>query len=87
MYRILDVDGGGEAQDTRECDAETEEARFGRSAMTEHVFMIAGLVFIAAETGFVGYLAYRVYRKSEQIEGITDAAFLEARRVLSQYRP
>ena len=55
--------------------------------MTEHAFMIAGLVFIAAETGFVGYLAYRVYRKSEQIEGITAAAFLEARRVLSQYRP
>ena len=55
--------------------------------MTEHAFMIAGLVFIAAETGFVGYLAYRVCRKSEQIEGITAAAFLEARRVLSQYRP
>ena len=55
--------------------------------MSEHAFMLACLAFIAAQVTFVGYLAYRVYRKSEQIEGITAAAFLEARRVLNQYRP
>ena len=55
--------------------------------MTEHAFMIAGLIFIAAETAFVGYLAYRVHRKSDQIEGITAAVYLQARRVLEQYRP
>ena len=55
--------------------------------MTEHAFMIAGLIIIAAETAFVGYLAYRVYRKSDQIEGITAAVYLQARRVLEQYRP
>ena len=55
--------------------------------MTEHAFMIACLAFTAATTVFVGYLAYRVYRKSEQIEGITAAIYLQARRVLEQYRP
>ena len=55
--------------------------------MTEHVFMIAGLIFIAAQTAFVGYLVYRVRRKSDQIEGITAAIYLQARRVLEQYRP
>lgn len=55
--------------------------------MTEHVFMIAGLIFIAALTAFVGYLVYRVHRKSDQIEGIIAAVYLQARRVLEQYRP
>jgi flagellar biogenesis protein FliO len=55
--------------------------------MTEHVFMIAGLIFIACLTAFVGYLVYRVHRKSEQIEGITAAIYLQARRMLEQYRP
>jgi hypothetical protein len=87
VYPILDIDGGGGAQDTRERDAETAEAQLGRSAMTDYAIMIAGLIIIAAETAFVGYLAYRVYRKSDQIEGITAAVYLQARRVLEQYRP
>ena len=49
--------------------------------------MVGCLVFIAALTGFVGYLAYRVHPKSDQIEGITAAIYLQARRVLEQYRP
>ena len=48
--------------------------------------MIAGLIFIAAETSFVGYLAYLAWRKSQQIEGITAAVYLQARRFLEQYR-
>ena len=55
--------------------------------MTEQVVMIALLVFVAAQVAFVGYLAYRAHKTSQQIEGITAAAFLEARRVLNQYRP
>lgn len=55
--------------------------------MTEHMFMVAMLVFVAI-LGVVGlYIGYRVHRMSQQIEGITAATFLEARRVLSQYRP
>lgn len=55
--------------------------------MTEHVLMIAILVFVVAQVSFVGYLAWRAFKLSQQIEGITAATFLEARRVLSQYRP
>jgi len=87
LYRILGIDGGGGAQDTRERDAEAAEARLGRSAMTEHVVIISFVVFIAALTAFLGYLAYRIHRKSEKIEGITAAIYLQARRMLEQYRP
>lgn len=55
--------------------------------MTEHVVMIVILVFVAAQVSFVGYLAWRAFRLSQQIEGITAATFLEARRVLTQHRP
>ena len=55
--------------------------------MTEHAFMIGALIFIAATTLFVGYLVYRVHRKSDQIEGIIAAVYLQARRELEQYRP
>jgi flagellar biogenesis protein FliO len=87
MSATLDIDGGRGAQDTRERNAETAQARLGRSAVTEHVFMIGALIFIAATTLFVGYLVYRVHRKSDQIEGIIAAVYLQARRVLEQYRP
>lgn len=56
-------------------------------AMIEHPLMIAILVFVVAQVSFVGYLAWRAFRLSQQIEGITAATFLEARRVLSQHRP
>jgi flagellar biogenesis protein FliO len=55
--------------------------------VTEHAFMIGALTFIAALTAFVGYLVYRVHRKSDQIEGIIAAVYLQARRMLEQYRP
>lgn len=32
------------------------------------------------------YIGYRVYKKSEQIEGVTAAIYLEARKILSQIR-
>jgi hypothetical protein len=55
--------------------------------MSEHGLMIAILLFVVSQVSFVGYLAWRAFRMSQQIEGITAATFLEARRVLSQYRP
>ena len=55
--------------------------------MTEHAFMIGALVIIGLECAFVGFLAYRVYRKSDHLEGIIAATYLEARRALSQYKP
>jgi hypothetical protein len=55
--------------------------------MTEHGLMIAILVFVGTQVSFVGYLAWRAFRLSQQSEGLTAATYLEARRVLSQYRP
>ena len=83
----MDIDADHGAPDTYQRDAETAEARLGRSAVTEHIFLIGALIFIAAMTSFVGYLVYRVHRKSDQIEGVVAAVYLQARRVLEQYRP
>lgn len=48
------------------------------------------LALVAAEVlvlGLVlGSMAYRVYKKSEQIEGVTAAIYLEARKILAQIR-
>jgi hypothetical protein len=55
--------------------------------MSEHAFMIAALILIAFLCAFNGALVYRVYRKSDHLEGIIAATYLEARRALSQYRP
>ena len=54
---------------------------------SEHGLMIAILVFVVSQVSFVGYLAWRAFRLSQQIEGLTAATYLEARRALSQYRP
>ena len=54
--------------------------------MTEHVILGAMLVFCMIQVAFVGYLAYRAHRSSQQIEGLTAATFLEVRKVLSQSR-
>jgi hypothetical protein len=54
--------------------------------MSEHAFLAVVLAFVVLQVSFVGYLAYRAFRISQQIEGITAATFLEARRVLSQAR-
>ena len=55
--------------------------------MSDHAILGVVLGFVVLQVSFVGYLAYRVYRTSQQIEGLTAATFLEARRVLSQHRP
>ena len=49
--------------------------------------MIAILVFVALQVAFVGYLVFRAHQTAKQIEGLTAATFLEARRVLTQHRP
>ena len=57
------------------------------STMSDHAILGAMLVFCMILTTFVGYLAWRAFRLSQQIEGMTAAVYLEARRALSQYRP
>ena len=57
------------------------------SAMTEHALIIAILLFVVSQVSFVGYLAWRAFRLSQQIEGLTAATRLEARRALTQQRP
>ena len=58
--------------------------------MTEHGFLAAmlyGVVFEVLLLGAVlGYYTYRISRKSAQIEGLTAAAYLEARRALTRSR-
>jgi hypothetical protein len=50
--------------------------------MTEHTFLAGLLGFVILQVSFVGYLAYRAHRSAQQIEGLTAATFLEARKVL-----
>lgn len=55
---------------------------------TVHVVIALVLAFVAGMMlPVVVYGVQRVYRKTENIEGITAAIYLEARKVLSQYRP
>ena len=54
--------------------------------MSEHAFLAAVLGFVVLQVSFVGYLAYRAHRSSQQIEGLTAATFLEVRKVLGQFR-
>ena len=49
--------------------------------------MIAILVFVVSQVSFVGSLAWRAFRLSQQIEGLTAGTYLEARRALLQHRP
>ena len=42
------------------------------------------LAVVGLETLVAIYLTYLVYRKSDQIEGVTAAIYLEARKILSQ---
>ncbi len=46
--------------------------------------MTAMLAIVAVQGVISLYIGYRVWRKSEQIEGITAAIYLEARKILSQ---
>jgi hypothetical protein len=55
--------------------------------MYTHGFLFNPQILRKTPTLFVGYLVYRVHRKSDQIEDIIAAVYLQARRVLEQYRP
>lgn len=61
------------------------EARRG-FAVTEHWFLALMLAVVGLEGLIALYIGYLVYRKSEQIEGVTAAIYLEARQILSQMR-
>ena len=54
--------------------------------MTEHWFMVGMLGVISLQGLISLYIGYLVYRKSEQIEGVTAAIYLEARKILNQVR-
>lgn len=58
--------------------------------MSEHGFLAAMLLvaIVVAAAGVVipGYLAYRIYRKSDHLEGLIAATYLDARRALEQHR-
>jgi len=51
--------------------------------VTEHWFLALMLAVVGFEALVAIYLAYLVYRKSE-IEDVTAAIYLEARKILSQ---
>jgi hypothetical protein len=53
--------------------------------MIEHWFLAAMLAVVGLETVVVCFMAYKV-RRSEQIEALTAATYLEARKALSQSR-
>jgi hypothetical protein len=54
--------------------------------VTEHWFLAAMLGVVGLEGLVALYIGYLVYRKSETIEGVTAAIYLEARTILSQLR-
>ena len=54
--------------------------------MSEHAFLAAMLAVVGLEVAAVGYMAYRVHRTSQRIEGIGAAVYLEVRKVLGQSR-
>jgi len=56
------------------------------ATVTEHWFLALMLFGVALETAFVGCLAYKVYRSSQQLEGLMAATYLEARRSLERLR-
>ncbi len=75
VYPILDVDLQDRLSDNP-------------SEMTEHGFLAAMLalsIFEVAVLGLVlGYFTYRIFRKSERVEGITAATYLEVKKFLGQ---
>ncbi|HXL46700.1 MAG TPA: hypothetical protein VN977_08860 [Candidatus Binatia bacterium] len=53
--------------------------------MIEHWFLAAMLAVVGLEAGVCCFMAYKVLRRSEQIEALT-TTYLEARKALSQSR-
>ena len=54
--------------------------------MTEHWFLALMLGVVGMDGLVALYIGYLVYRKSERIEGVTAAIYLEARKILSELR-
>ena len=54
--------------------------------MTEHWFMTLMLAVVGLEGAVCCFMAYKALRRSEQIEALTAATYLEARKALSQSR-
>jgi hypothetical protein len=52
--------------------------------MTEHWFMTIMLAVVGLEGTVCCALAYKAFRRSEQIEALTAATYLEARKALTQ---
>ena len=55
-------------------------------AMTEHWFMTIMLAVVGLEGAVCCALAYKAFRRSEQIEALTATTYLEARKALTQSR-
>jgi hypothetical protein len=58
----------------------------GGLQVIEHAFLASMLAVVGLEGVIALYIGYRVYRRSEQIEGVTAAIYLEARKILSEHR-
>jgi hypothetical protein len=54
--------------------------------VTEHWFMTVMLAIVGLEGAVAVYFGYLVYRKSEHLDGVTGAIYLEARKIPSQHR-
>jgi hypothetical protein len=54
--------------------------------MIEHWFLAAMLAVVGLEAGVCCFMAYKVLRRSEQIEALTAATYLEARMALTRSR-
>jgi hypothetical protein len=54
--------------------------------MIEHWFLAVILAVVGLEGAACCSMAYRAFRRSERIEALTAAAYLEARKALSQPR-
>jgi hypothetical protein len=73
----------------RQNDVVGHQTEWRRSRVTEHWFAVVSLVmlFLVAAMDVVAlYIFYLVVRKSDRIERVTAAIYLEARKILEQHR-
>jgi hypothetical protein len=61
-------------------------ARWIIRTMVEHWFLAAMLAFVVLQVAAVAVIAHKVFRRSERIDALTAATYLEARKALSQSR-
>ena len=57
-----------------------------RTMIIEHGFLAAMLALVGLEVVVLGYVAYRISRVLERVEGVGAATYLEVRKVLGQSR-